>query len=380
MGRNISSIIVGLAVVFLGVALWRQQLSSDSLNDQSALTAEFMSPAAGPTLVGHDVCGQCHQDNFRLHRQSGHALTFTKTQDSAIADRFAGKVLDAGVPLGLLTYEVGESGLRVKRNDDPAAASFPLDYALGSGHNAVTFLSLAPDPDQGVADQATTVGIEHRVSWFASDANFGLTPGQFGETSEFQRDHFGSVVRGQALSQCIDCHTTSGTIQDHQIVDLVASVNCEKCHGPGSEHVRQARQSEKPPPFSVGKSGWNAESELQLCGSCHRMPIDISPKQLREYPSMLARFQPVGMLRSECFLQSDGELKCSTCHNPHESSVAKSKQDYIKDCVKCHQEGQSDHVICSVSQSDGCIDCHMPPLRFEQGMIFHDHWIRVRAD
>jgi len=344
-------------------------------------------PESAPTLVGHEVCGQCHQENFNLHRQSGHASTFSLTQNSPIAAKFVGKVLDAGDPLGLLTYDAGPSGLRVRRATDPDADYFPLPYALGSGHNAVTFMSLVPDPDLdpdgGKLDTAArgnseTVGIEHHVSWFAADDNFGSTPGQFGEHGELQQDHFGSVVRGQALTQCIECHTTSGTIEDHGIVDLVASVNCEKCHGPGSEHVSQAEQSDKPPRFSVGQNTWTAESELQLCGSCHRLPINISPKQLREYPSMLARFQPVGMLRSECFLQSDGELRCTTCHNPHQSSSAKSKADYINDCVRCHQQNTVDHVACPVSPRDGCIDCHMPPLRFEQNMIFHDHWIRVR--
>ena len=110
------------------------------------------------------------------------------------------------------------------------------------------------------------------------------------------------------------------------------------------------------------------------------MPKDISPKQLREYPSAMARFQPVGMLRSECYLESEGRMKCSTCHDPHMAATKKSKQAYIDDCVKCHREGVASHVACPVSAQDGCIDCHLPPLKFEQGMIFHDHWIRVRPD
>ncbi len=108
------------------------------------------------------------------------------------------------------------------------------------------------------------------------------------------------------------------------------------------------------------------------------MPKDISPKELREYPNLLARFQPVGLLRSECYLESEGQLRCTTCHNPHMAFTAKPKTEYVQDCVNCHVEDSEGHIACPVSPTEGCIECHMPALEFEQGMIFHDHWIRVR--
>ena len=371
MGRILSVSIVALATAGIIMVLLRQptQTVAKPIADSDVRVA---SPT--PTFVGREVCVECHKENFHLHGNSGHASTFASTRDSEIARKFVGKTLDAGEPYGFYQYHEDDDGLRATRVDDPTGTSFPLDYALGSGHNAVTLFSLIPDTADG------TIGIEHRVSWFASDENFGMTPGQAEILPASNVEHFGHVVRGESMRACVECHTTSGKIVDAQIVDLVANVNCEKCHGPGSEHVRQARLSDQPPPFSIGKDDWNPESELQLCGSCHRLPIDISPKQLREYPSSLARFQPVGMLRSECFLHSRGEFKCTTCHNPHQASTAKSKAEYINDCVRCHLKDSSEHVACPVSPQDGCIDCHMPPLRFEQGMIFHDHWIRVRPE
>lgn len=180
------------------------------------------------------------------------------------------------------------------------------------------------------------------------------------------------------MQRCIYCHTTHGYVADQRIVDLVANVNCEKCHGPGSEHVRLARIGPNPPPFSVGQASWDTESEIQLCGDCHRLPRSVSEKEIREYPDVLARFQPIGLLRSRCYLETGRSLKCTTCHNPHRSLNEIDDSKHVSDCVNCHRQNESDHVACPVSPETGCIECHMPTIELDQGLKFHDHWIRVR--
>jgi hypothetical protein len=136
-----------------------------------------------------------------------------------------------------------------------------------------------------------------------------------------------------------------------------------------------------PPPFSVGRADWDTESEIQLCGDCHRLPAAISLKELREYPGPLTRFQPIGMLRSECYLASEGQFKCTTCHGPHTTLEATPETHYVQVCVSCHLPDSQSHVACPVSPATGCIECHMPPVKFDDlGTSFHDHWIRVRDD
>ena len=344
------------------------------------------SKAAAAELVGKQVCAECHQENFHLHSQSGHASTFTLTKDPKIKQLFGNKTVDAGDGFGFYRYDITASGLTARAVDMPQPNSvepkdaadkpkeLPLPYALGSGRNAVTLFALVPDPTNGNAI------IEHRVSWFHSHGGFGFTPGHTGHVAETPWEHFGQTLRGERMDRCVDCHTTSAQIVGQTIENLVPNINCEKCHGPGSEHVRQARQSANPPPFSVGKNDWDFESELQLCGGCHRVPKDFDVKTLREYSSEMLRLQPIGLVRSECYLESDGKMMCSTCHNPHADAKSKSAASYIQDCRNCHQPDTSDHVVCPVSPEDDCINCHMPPISVEQGMVFHDHWIRVRKD
>ncbi|QEG00959.1 Doubled CXXCH motif (Paired_CXXCH_1) [Stieleria maiorica] len=366
---------------------FRGMVSPRLQSDKSSDTAPTIQ-AAGPTYVGRQTCLECHRENHRLHSHHGHATTFRSTKDPEVARRFAGKSYDAGEPFGTYTYHVDDQGLFVRIPDKFGDRPFRLEYALG--HRSMTLISLLPDLQ---SDQDTprsdrdTVALEHRVSWMASEGQLGKTPGQHDGPPQTAAELFGHRHEGRIMHRCVYCHVTTGEIVGQQIVGLTPNVNCEKCHGSASEHVRQARTMKTPPPFSVGRVDWDAESELQLCGDCHRMPRDITRKQLREYPDLLARFQPVGLLRSECFVQSGGSLKCTTCHNPHQSIDETTETEHEQNCIACHDETTPStetsrkHTVCPVSPTTGCIACHMPALKLDGlGDGFHDHWIRVRDD
>lgn len=338
-------------------------------------TTAVATVKAGPHLVGRSTCKECHQENHKLHAMHGHSQTFHTVESSPeIIAKFAGQVFDGGKDFGTYHYQVNDrERLDAKIPATFGDEAFPLQYALGSGHNAFTLLTLITE------ESGETAALEHRASWYASQNGLNITPGHANKRPSDGLELFGSISRGDAMNKCIDCHTTSAKIVNERIEDLVPSVNCEKCHGPGSEHVRLARVQTNPPPYSVGKDDWDTESEIQLCGDCHRLPKNISEKELREYPDLLVRFQPVGLLRSRCYLESEGTMRCTTCHQPHRSLHLVSKNEHIENCIACHQEQEPDHVICPVSPREDCIRCHMPPMEQEQGLTFHDHWIRVRA-
>ena len=386
--KSIAIALVGLVTVGLIFFLLNQQ-QGDKSGGPSQIATEERNPAklAGaaksdvistvsstPTFVGRDTCKDCHAENHRLHGSSGHASTFAKAGDSVIVKKLVGQTFDAGEPYGSFTYALEQGSLLARLPDRFGNDPFPLQFALGSGHNAITLLTLLPDEEEG------TIGIEHRVSWYGTDDTLDITPGQVGKVPEIGPEFFGTTFRGQTLDACVSCHVTSGKIVGQEIVDLIPNVNCERCHGPASEHVRQARASATPPPFAVGRADWTTESELRLCGSCHRMPSDLSKKDLRDYPKRVVKFQPVGLLRSRCFLESEGRMKCTTCHNPHMRVGAKTKQAYQQDCISCHGVDSQHQVACPVSPRQRCIECHMPQFKFERDITFHDHWIRVPPD
>jgi hypothetical protein len=372
LNRRWSIVFVLFALAVVGIAwLVGKRGGVPPLVDRETVV-EIEQISEESTYVGKQACRECHAENFRLHQQSGHASTFESTRTSPIAKRFADVTFDAGQPYGEFAYAVDKDGLYALNRGKFGEDHFPLQYVVGSGHHAVTLFSLIPDVEGG------TVGIEHRVSWYASDDQLSITPGQSDEAPDDEAEFFGETIRGKDMHGCVFCHTTTGQIVGQEIVDLTPNVDCEKCHGPASEHVRLAKISDNPPPFSVGRDDFDAEAELQLCGSCHRLPKDMTAKQMRDYPNTVVRFQPVGLLRSECYLQSDGQLRCTTCHNPHMASKATPTAQHVKNCINCHQQDSETHVACPVSPAERCIECHMPAVKFAREIAFHDHWIRVR--
>lgn len=386
MSRQIFLPIGLLAAISIGIAVYGRYTSSSPAGPDSARVtatsgddsvvarAPLSAQPSAPTLVGRKVCGECHSENFQRHSQHGHASTFHFVANTDLVASFAGKEFDAGEHYGTYKYEADSSGklfvtLESHFGDEP----FPLPFALGSGLHAQTMLTLVPGAD------GQTEGIEHRVSGFPGQ-RIALTPGHSKKKPGKPLELFGASSSGQPLQRCIYCHTTRGAVIGEAVQDLIPNVNCEKCHGPGSEHVRLARANDKPPPYSIGEATWDTESELQLCGDCHRLPRSVSEKEIREYPDLLVRFQPIGLLRSRCYLASDRELKCTTCHNPHQTLRDLDEADHVRDCLRCHQVGTESHVACPVDPESGCIQCHMPAIELDSGLRFHDHWIRVRED
>ncbi|MEO1616023.1 MAG: cytochrome c3 family protein [Planctomycetota bacterium] len=365
--RFVGTMLVTAYGAFVLLVSWQAESPSVAENEptQTAL--------AESEYVGKKVCGECHAKNYEWHSHHGHASTFAVVADTELPTELEGQTFDAGPEYGTYEYRRRDDGQLIASLFGNASESeLPLQYALGSGMHARTFLTLVPsdDPDPS--------GLEHRATLY-HDGSLGITPGQAGSSPDEERERFGDIHAGLPLRRCVYCHVTTGEIVGEEIVGLTANVNCEKCHGPGGEHVRQARANLDPlPPFSVGESRWDAEAEIQLCGDCHRMPRDITEREVREYPDVLVRFQPIGLLRSRCFLESEQTLRCSSCHNPHQTTQDTTAETSVAQCVACHTVDKEDHVACPVSPTTGCVQCHMPAVEVADGLRFHDHWIRVR--
>jgi hypothetical protein len=85
-----------------------------------------------PTLVGRQVCRECHQESYQLHRHSGHASTFATTRGSDLAEVFVGKTVDAGKDYGQFAYDMAGDGLRTRRLSDSKQVWYPpqRDHAV----------------------------------------------------------------------------------------------------------------------------------------------------------------------------------------------------------------------------------------------------------
>ena len=60
------------------------------------------------------------------------------------------------------------------------------------------------------------------------------------------------------------------------------------------------------------------------------------------------------------------------------SAHALTYEEKLPACLACHKPDGS--PPCPISPRRDCIGCHMPALDTGQGILFTDHWIRVRND
>jgi tetratricopeptide (TPR) repeat protein len=190
--------------------------------------------------------------------------------------------------------------------------------------------------------------------------------------------------------RCLECHNTwfshlPGTANQYRPDQFVLGVTCERCHGPGRDHVafHQAHPRADTAHAIVHPGQLDRERLLEVCTQCHSNAITprgpalaYRPgKPLADYYRTITTEHPEDdhvanqiqyLRRSKCFQKSD--LTCVTCHDPHRPSDPAAVRGA---CLKCHKPadcGEQPRLPGAVR--DDCAACHMP-ARVWMNVHFH---------
>ncbi|MBV8206659.1 MAG: hypothetical protein JO041_07690 [Acidobacteria bacterium] len=224
---------------------------------------------------------------------------------------------------------------------------------------------------------------------------------------------------------CYSCHVS----QEKKNYSLQAAhydtnwqdfgINCERCHGPGSEHVKWASESTGMDPETraivdatiVNFSRLDAARSTMVCAQCHSFR-DIYVDGFRAGANYYDYFVPVldyrlprqedpaywpdgrtrrfsndafGLWQSQCFLK--GGATCLTCHShPHNTNVDLNSQLRPANnalCTQCHQKiaqnlaAHTHHGAKSTGNS--CVGCHMPHTVISIKAKIRDHSMSIPA-
>lgn len=329
--------------------------------------------------IGDRACAECHPGEAAFHSRSGHARTLRKARDRPdlvrkLADR---SVVDPERPGVTWTFRADPAGgLNLERSGRDGVERLVIEYVFGSGHHACTFVSIVSPPGS-----QPVRGFEHRITYFADAERLDVTPGQLAQSTTKGRTPRGREISVETTLKCFRCHCTVTSPDDASTIEpdrMLANVRCERCHGPGRAHAEAARAGRQPPPMELSLNDATAESQIRVCGQCHRNPDEAPLGAIRPENDLLIRFQPVGLTQSACFRKTPGGLGCTTCHDPHRRASGDAVH-YGSVCLSCHGPNQAHPCPRAPDKVEGCTGCHMPKRNSGQSVGFTDHWIRVRA-
>lgn len=325
-------------------------------------------PSVAATATGwadEASCIDCHEQAESFHK-TGHARTLTpaaaesswsnlnRLQDSAI-----------GQAESVRYSKIGESIFATRTNEDGQTTSVPVEWCFGSGTHAQTWATVLQD-GLGQTDL-----LELRWTWYHHKDDFGITPGQPESCGMGHLASFGLQFDGARAWRCFRCHATqlSGHAGHLDLDNMHAGVQCQSCHGPRKAHVESDGE--------FHDAVWafqDRDDQVKRCAECHRDPGEQPSEAIVPGNPDIARFQPIGLSQSRCYLESD--MSCTTCHDVHRP-MSDQQPRRISQCTQCHDSANTHHTTCAAGMNDGCIDCHMPALDTGRGLEFTDHWIRI---
>ncbi len=344
------------------------------------------------------TCRTCHQQKYDSYQDVGMAISFARAGQERPIEDFSQtyyhepsqryyRVLPTGdgeaEARGLLfqRWQLDSSGARINEFE------IPIDWVLGSGNRTRSYLY---QTEWGELYQLP-------IGWYSEDGTWGMSPG-------FERaDHQG--VRRIVPKQCMACHNALPEVaegsdefwQPHRFPDdLPSGTGCQRCHGPGAQHVRSALGGydlEATRAAITNPARLASERRDSVCFQCHMLPA-VSVVGARRFERTAYSFRPGQLLsdyqvhvdidedgleredrfeinhhgyrfwQSPCYQESAGELACFSCHDPHEkpeSRAFRQKVDTV--CLGCHTEIEAVHAGVDPPKGAACADCHMPTRR-----------------
>ncbi len=337
-----------------------QEFKPSELRNSASVTSEYLGSAQ---------CAQCHSDIASTQFLSDHARSVRKVDDiselvSVLPLAFADATNDVQYRLERSSRTEFPFDLVASKADRTERLN--LLWAFGAGRKGITFVGRSETGKYG----------QSRLSWYSEIKGLDITPGSKEEAKD-AHEALADWFEGKKREECFGCHISRQAELLPEIVQKSSlGIQCERCHGPGQKHFEAVTQGRKE--LAIRHPGkLSSEQQFQFCGQCHRQPpgdfeADAISKIIADKRTV--RVPAQRLILSRCYIESDGKLKCTTCHNPHHT-LTESVEYFDRRCLSCHTSGGSQGTQCPVSRKD-CVSCHMQRERLAKHLVFADHWIR----
>ncbi len=394
---RILSTAVALAALIAALTL---PASAPTQTHHTTLVGINKQPPSRQNYVGDEACRSCHDEEFKTYQTTAHQLTSQVADAHSIGGSFA--------PEANL-FKTANPSLYFKMTADTDGFHQTAVDQISPGKNVE--LTERFDIVVGVRKSQTYLYwkddelFELPVSWWSGSGQWINSPGYEDGVVRFDRPIY---------PRCLECHgsyfnSLAPPPNKYDRTSLVLGIECERCHGPGREHVA-LYTSPNPPKAGAPKAIVNPASlprnrQIDSCALCHAglgnplqpalsfQPGDALDKYLQlpdtdTDSAVDVHGNQVELLKkSRCFRTSN--MTCITCHNVHQTQ--NEAASFSKYCLNCHKAQQcGKFASLGPKIADNCIDCHMP-LRKSQALFSNsnnqmiqlpvrDHDIAIYAD
>lgn len=358
---------------------------------ESVRSEPIQPPPAPPGgFVGSIACAECHADIAESYQSHPMAHSLSRVLEAPVEDYDGVQKFEISPGYEYLIEASPEGVTHTERFLDEEDNTIyeqevPVQFAIGSGKRGRSYLINRNGPLY-----------MSPVTWYTEGQRFDLSPGY----AEQSHPRF-----SRRLSDgCLTCHSgRTASLDDgpHRFESspfLEKSIGCERCHGPGQDHISfhqsgsgEAEKEHRSDPI-VNPARLSLDLSDEICYQCHlqgvervlrygRSEYDFRPGDRlidiwaifvegnrinRENKSTRAVSQVEQMHESQCYQLSQGQFGCTSCHDPHSSPTPRNRVDFFRrKCLACHEQQITD---CSAPQAErlkldnSCIDCHMPKL------------------
>lgn len=366
--------------------------SPKTIAEQFSTAERLQHPGWWPTkssesrtaFAGSESCRSCHDAISASQKTTQMAQTATPAARSSLLQARPRIDLQVAQYNYEITHNGSEELFTVK--DGEKSISVPLLWSFGTGTNGQSYLL-----------QYQGSFYEARLSYFAADQSFGITPDHPATSEGGLEAALGRRLSTDETPRCFGCHTTtSSTAGKLDERAAVPGITCEACHGPAATHVAASKGGLRDTAAGLVMNPGNLSpvDSVDFCGACHRTWWDITLAGFKGVQTL--RFPAYRLEKSACWGTGDARITCIACHDPHQPLV-KDTASYDSRCLSCHRVNNhatasdehaatSDHAAatsdhpgppCPTGTRD-CASCHMQKYEFpSMHTKFTDHFIRV---
>ncbi|MFV0541298.1 MAG: tetratricopeptide repeat protein [Aestuariibaculum sp.] len=341
-------------------------------------------------FLGDGACKECHQDEFKEWQGSHHDKAMQVADSSSVLAPFNGeKFISQGVTSYF--YQKQDGFYVNTEGSEGRYRDFKIVYTFG-----VTPLQqyIVQFPN-GQYQCLSTAWDTEKKEWFNLYPDFKIVHSEW--------LHWTNKAMNWN-TMCSDCHSTNVRKNYNLKTDsyntkyALINVSCEACHGPGKQHVDDAKRlgTDYKSAGTLHMTLNTSPKELvDACARCHMRREQITKNYNFEgtvldhyFPHLIEepQYYPDGQILDEdyvytSFVQSKmykNNVACNDCHNSH-SLKLKFEDNAL--CTQCHVKERYDtpshHLHKMGDESAACINCHMPGRYYMGNDFRRDHSFRV---